>query len=57
MSTKNKLRENGRKKYKNVCLQICCIEKEEPGGSVSTVTDYGLNDRGSIPDRGRGFFF
>jgi hypothetical protein len=28
----------------------------EPGSSVSIVTDYGLDDRGSIPDRGRGFF-
>jgi hypothetical protein len=27
------------------------------GSSVSIVTDYGLDDRGSIPDRGRGFFF
>jgi hypothetical protein len=27
------------------------------GSSVSTVTDYGLDDWGSIPDRGRGFFF
>jgi hypothetical protein len=26
------------------------------GSSVSTVSDYGLKDRGSIPDRGRGFF-
>jgi hypothetical protein len=25
--------------------------------SVSIVTDYGLDDRGSIPDRGRGFSF
>jgi hypothetical protein len=25
--------------------------------SVRIVFDYGLNDRGSIPDRGRGFFF
>jgi hypothetical protein len=24
--------------------------------SVSVVSDYGLDDRGSIPDRGRGFF-
>jgi hypothetical protein len=24
--------------------------------SVSIVSDYGLDDRGSIPDRGRGFF-
>jgi hypothetical protein len=27
------------------------------GSSVSIVSDYGLDDRGSIPDRGRGFFF
>jgi hypothetical protein len=27
------------------------------GSSVGTVSDYGLDDRGSIPDRGRGFFF
>jgi hypothetical protein len=26
------------------------------GSSVSVVSDYGLDDRGSIPDRGRGFF-
>jgi Ca2+-binding EF-hand superfamily protein len=27
-------------------------------GSIgSIVSDYGLDDRGSIPDRGRGFFF
>jgi hypothetical protein len=29
---------------------------KEPGSSVSTVSDYGLDDRASIPDRGRGFF-
>jgi hypothetical protein len=27
------------------------------GSSVSIVSDYGLDDRRSIPDRGRGFFF
>jgi hypothetical protein len=26
-------------------------------GSGSTVSDYGLDVQGSIPDRGRGFFF
>jgi hypothetical protein len=26
------------------------------GSSDSIVSDYGLDDRGSIPDRGRGFF-
>jgi hypothetical protein len=28
----------------------------EPGSSVSIVPDYGLEGRGSIPDRDRGFF-
>jgi hypothetical protein len=35
------------------------IKKEQylqRGGSVSIVSDYGLDDRGSIPSRGRGFF-
>jgi hypothetical protein len=27
------------------------------GSSVSIVSDYRLDDRGSIPDIGRGFFF
>jgi hypothetical protein len=27
----------------------------EPGSSASTVSDYGLDGRGSIPDRGRYF--
>jgi hypothetical protein len=27
------------------------------GSSGSIVSDYGLDDRGSIPDRGRGFLF
>jgi hypothetical protein len=27
------------------------------GSSGSIMSDYGLDDRGSIPDRGRGFFF
>jgi hypothetical protein len=27
------------------------------GSLVSIASDYGLDDRGSIPDRGRGFFF
>jgi hypothetical protein len=29
---------------------------DEPGSSVSIVSDYGLDGRVSIPDRGRGFF-
>jgi hypothetical protein len=31
------------------------LEKSR-GSSVSTVSDYGLDGRGSVPDRGRGFF-
>jgi hypothetical protein len=31
--------------------------KVSRGSSVSTVSDYGLDGRGSIPDRGRGFVF
>jgi hypothetical protein len=27
------------------------------GSSGSIVSDYGLDDRGLVPDRGRGFFF
>jgi hypothetical protein len=27
------------------------------GSSVDIATDYGLGDRGSMPDRGTGFFF
>jgi hypothetical protein len=27
------------------------------GSSGNIVPDYGLDDRGSIPDRGKGFFF
>jgi hypothetical protein len=30
--------------------------EHEPISPVSTVSDYGLDGRGSIPDRGRGFF-
>jgi hypothetical protein len=29
---------------------------KEPGSSGSIVSDYGLDDRGSIPGRGKGFF-
>jgi hypothetical protein len=35
--------------------QSFCTNKESDS-SVSTVSDYGLDDRGSIPDRGRGDF-
>jgi hypothetical protein len=31
-------------------------KRSEPGSSVSAVSDYGLEGRDSIPDRGGGFF-
>jgi hypothetical protein len=40
----------------SVRLRICILQHGEPGGSVGAVSDYGLDGRGSIPDRGRGFF-
>jgi hypothetical protein len=33
------------------------LERESCSSSGSIVSDYGLDDQGSIPDRGRGFFF
>jgi hypothetical protein len=44
------------------CMLIRIYEKLKHaimsrGSSVGIVSDYGLDDRGSIPDRGRGFFF
>jgi hypothetical protein len=33
------------------------INSRSRGNSGSIVSDYGLDDRGSILDRGRGFFF
>jgi hypothetical protein len=40
-----------------LCTFIVQHKAVSRGSSVSIVTDYGLDDRGSIPDRGRGFFF
>jgi hypothetical protein len=37
--------------FRSVFLYSC-----EAGSSVSIVTGYGLGNRDSIPDRGRGFF-
>jgi hypothetical protein len=37
-----------------VLLRVCLTPNT--GRSVSKVSDYGLDDRGSIPDRGIGFF-
>jgi hypothetical protein len=42
----------------SVCSNILALEREgNRGSSVGTVSDYGVDDRGSIPGRGRGFFF
>jgi hypothetical protein len=38
-----------------VCYILSVIRSR--GSSVSIVSDYGLDDRGSIPDKGRRFFF
>jgi hypothetical protein len=38
-------------------LQTKVVKIIKVGSSDSIVSDYGLNDWGSIPDRGRGFFF
>jgi hypothetical protein len=38
------------------CTRILLMLRSR-GSSGSLVTDYGLDDRGSIPDRCRGFFF
>jgi hypothetical protein len=40
----------------NYKLNIKRFISREPGSSVSIVTGYGLDSRGSIPDKGRGFF-
>jgi hypothetical protein len=45
--------KRGEKSTKIFCLNTKV--KCEPGSSVSIVTGYELGDRGSIPDRGRGF--
>jgi hypothetical protein len=40
------------------CVEACIrVAEMRRGSSDSIVSDYGLGDRGSIPDRGRGFFF
>jgi hypothetical protein len=41
-----------------VQYKLCiCWQVWSPGSLVSIVSDYGLDDWGLIPDRGRGFFF
>jgi hypothetical protein len=39
-------------KYQSVIVYV-----RSRGSSVSIMSDYGLDDRGSIPDRVRGFLF
>jgi hypothetical protein len=45
--------------FENPLLKhIACFNiRGSRGSSVSIVSDYGLDDQGSIPDRGRGFLF
>jgi hypothetical protein len=43
--------------YKSLNFLLCNALHRSRGSSGSIVNDYGLDDRGSIPDRGRGFFF
>jgi hypothetical protein len=38
-------------------LRMYIIKFRSRGSSGSIVSDYGLDDRGSIPDRGWEFFF
>jgi hypothetical protein len=45
------------KDLRNVAHACISINKRSRDSSVSKVSDYGLDDRGSILDRGRGFFF
>jgi hypothetical protein len=40
-----------------LCLAYIVITLRSQGCSVGVVSDDGLDDRGSIPNRGRGFFF
>jgi hypothetical protein len=46
--------ENADKNSEN-CIISCFRVTFELGNSVSIEISYGLGDRGSIPDRGRGF--
>jgi hypothetical protein len=39
------------------CVSTCHTLSGRRGSSVSIVPDYGLDDRGSIPGRGKGFIF
>jgi hypothetical protein len=40
-----------------IVILLCLYLNKSRSSSVSIVSDYGLDDRGSIPNRGRGFFF
>jgi hypothetical protein len=51
---------NNAKIYQNTFvlqIKVCKRMLRSRGSSVSIVSDYGLDDRGSIPDRGSEFFF
>jgi hypothetical protein len=45
------------KKIQGHFMWIQYYLRRSRGSSVRRVTEYGLDDRGSVPDRGRGFFF
>jgi hypothetical protein len=49
--------ESRRENLKSYLVFFWLLIDRSLGSSVSIVSDYGLDDRGSIPDRGRGFFF
>jgi hypothetical protein len=44
-------------KHERSSLSRLLLNEESRGSSGSIVSDYGLDDRGSIPSRGKGFFF
>jgi hypothetical protein len=48
-------RHSSASRSENIAVLIVFIRSRGSSGSI--VSDYGLDDRGSIPDRGRGFFF
>jgi hypothetical protein len=43
--------------HNNIILYVGLTLYISRGSSGSIVSDYGLDDRGSIPDKGRGFYF
>jgi hypothetical protein len=50
-----KVEQIGATSFLDVEIQGAVVEAKSRGSAGSIVSDYGMNDRGSIPDRGRGF--